>query len=613
MKEAFRSLRRLARQKGIELVRPSPEGRLVRVSDRNLARMLTALGEDVAGISSDGEPRCHVPADLIGRPAWGLSLQLYELRSDRNWGIGDFKDLWGICSLAGALGADFIGLNPLHAGFLYEPNRCSPYEPSNRKFLNPLYIAVDEVEGFVTSPDIEAELSRLRELSLVDYEAVAAIKLRVLRTIWKSVEQVQNPALEEFIRTGGPDLRLHALFETLSCAQSTGGTGAGWLSWPREFQSPQNTVVHEFARAHDDEIEFHQWLQWIAHIQLSKAKSCCRRAKMRVGLYLDLAVGEALDGSATWSDRTSYVRAAAIGNPPEPFAAEGQDWRLAALRPERITHGDPSPFARLMTASMQYAGAVRIDHAAAFARLFLVPTDATPADGAYVRYPIDDMLEELANMSVRHQSIVIGEDLGDVAAGLREDLATVGALSYRILSYEQSEEGFVRPQDYPKLALACVSTHDHQTFSGWWKGSDIDLRLKHGLVSRAMTLQHRKTRKSERKNLLAAFAAAGVIGSDEQSGAENLEQLVAAAHEYIASTPCMLVSVRLADLTDEEAPTNIPGTDKTYSNWRPKLSVDLAALEHLPMVRRIANVMNRYRGNPAAHGKVDSILSARGL
>jgi 4-alpha-glucanotransferase len=248
--------------------------------------------------------------------------------------------------------------------------------------------------------------------------------------------------------------------------------------------------LYASSREHMSEIKFHQWLQWIAHIQLSEAKSCCRRVKMRVGLYLDLAVGEALDGSATWSDRTSYVRGAAIGNPPEPFATEGQDWRLAALRPDRITSGDPSPFARLMSALMQYAGAVRIDHAAAFARLFLVPTDATPGDGAYVRYPIDDMLEELANMSVRYQSIVIGEDLGDLAAGLREDMAAVGVLSYRILSYEQSDQGFVRPEDYPELALACVSTHDHQTFSGWWKGADIDLRRKHGLVSKDMTLHH---------------------------------------------------------------------------------------------------------------------------
>lgn len=365
--------------------------------------------------------------------------------------------------------------------------------------------------------------------------------------------------------------------------------------------------MYASSREHMSEIKFHQWLQWIAHIQLSEAKSCCRRVKMRVGLYLDLAVGEALDGSATWSDRTSYVRGAAIGNPPEPFATEGQDWRLAALRPDRITSGDPSPFARLMSALMQYAGAVRIDHAAAFARLFLVPTDATPGDGAYVRYPIDDMLEELANMSVRYQSIVIGEDLGDLAAGLREDMAAVGVLSYRILSYEQSDQGFVRPEDYPELALACVSTHDHQTFSGWWKGADIDLRRKHGLVSKDMTLQHRKTRKSERKNLIAALTAAGMIRSDEQTGSENLEQLIIAAHEYIASTPCMLVSVRLADLTNEQAPTNIPGTDKTYPNWRPKLSVDLAALERLPMVRGIADVMSRYRGNVAAHGKVDNI------
>src|ERR1043165_1843436 len=186
MREAVTSIRRLARQKGIELVRPSPEGRAVRVSDDNLRTMLVALGETVDGIPSGEDSRCHAPADLVEQPAWGLSLQLYELRSGRNWGIGDFKDLWTVCGMAGRLGADFVGLNPLHAGFLYDAARCSPYEPSNRRFLNPLYIAVDEVGGFVNDPAIEAQLSELRARSLVDYEAVARLKLGVLRTIFEA-------------------------------------------------------------------------------------------------------------------------------------------------------------------------------------------------------------------------------------------------------------------------------------------------------------------------------------------------------------------------------------------------------------------------------------------
>ncbi|MBB3595953.1 4-alpha-glucanotransferase [Rhizobium sp. BK529] len=603
MREAVGSIRRLARQKGIELIRPSPDGRAVRVSDENLRRMLVALGENVDGFVSGQVSRCHAPADLVKQPAWGLSLQLYELPSSRNWGIGDFKDLWTVCAIAGRLGADFVGLNPLHAGFLYDAGRCSPYEPSNRRFLNPLYIAVDEVGGFVSDPAVDTQLSELRASSLVDYEAVARLKLGVLSSLWEEGRKAANPAFERFVREGGESLRLHALFETVSHYQSAAGLGAGWASWPSEYQSPHSETVNAFARDHRAEVDFHQWLQWLAHVQLCEAQECCRKAGMRVGLYLDVAVGEALDGSATWSEGPAYVRGAAIGNPPEPFAVQGQDWRLAALRPDKITVGEPSPFTRLMSASMQYAGAIRIDHAAAFARLYLVPTDATPADGAYVRYPTDDMLEQLASISLEFKCLVIGEDLGEVASGLREDLASAGVLSYRILSYEQTADGLVLPQHYPQLALACVSTHDHQTFTGWWKGADIDLRLEHALVSEETTLQHRETRTEERKRVLEAFAALGLARPDRKPGTHKPEQLAVAAHEFVAMTPSMLVSVRLADLTDEQKPTNIPGTDKSYPNWRPKLSSDLEALEKHPVVRRVAAIMNRYRArHPAVVG-----------
>jgi 4-alpha-glucanotransferase len=609
MTKAVGSIRRLARQKGIELVRPSPDGRAVRVSDENLRRMLVALGENVDGVTSGTDSRCHAPADFVKQPAWGLSLQLYELRSSRNWGIGDFKDLWTVCGVAGRLGADFVGLNPLHAGFLYDAARCSPYEPSNRRFLNPLYIAVDEVGGFINDPAIEAQLSELRESSLVDYEAVARLKLGALRSIWKTGRKAPNLAFEEFVREGGESLRLHALFETLSHAQSGSGLGAGWGSWPSEYQSSHSGAVDVFAQEHHADIEFHQWLQWLAHVQLCEAQECCRKADMRIGLYLDIAVGEALDGSATWSEEPSYVAGAAVGNPPEPFAKQGQDWRLAALRPDRITAGEPSPFTRLMRASMRYAGAIRIDHAAAFARLYLVPINATPADGAYVRYPVDDMLEQLANMSRQSKCLVIGEDLGEVASGLREDLASAYVLSYRILSYEQTDQGFVLPEHYPQFALACVSTHDHQTFAGWWKGADIALRLEHELVSEETTVQHQDNRIEERKRVLEAFSALGLAGSDASPRTSEPEQLAVAAHEFIAMTPSMLASVRLADLTDEQSPTNIPGTDKTYPNWRPKLSVDLEALEKHPHVRRIAAIMNRYRPRHAGRPKGKPPLS----
>lgn len=591
MSDDPKTLREFAKENGIELWRPSANGLTERVSDLNLQKMLVSLGFDVPASNATTEPRCFTSDALCTSPGWGISLQLYELRSKRNWGIGDFADLWSFCDLAAALGADFVGLNPLHAGFLYDPDRCSPYEPSNRTLLNPLYIAVDEVGGYASSPETAQTITHLRDGHLVDYKQVAEVKLGALRKIWEAQRDSENIAFAAFVLDGGEALHLHALFEAISKVMAGKGQGAGWTSWPDEFRSRASPDVSAFEKTHADDILFHKWLQWCAHVQLAEAKERARSAGMRVGLYLDLAVGEALDGSATWSNPDVYVSGAAIGNPPEPLAADGQDWRLAALLPAKIADGENSPLRGMLSAAMKYSGAVRIDHAAAFARLFLVPIDGVPADGAYVAYPTRSMLTVLAELSKAYQCLVIGEDLGNVADGLRDDLADADVLSYRILSFEQTEQAFNLPESYPQKALACVSTHDHQTFNGWWKGKDIDLRLKHGLVSSAATVEHRTNRARERLNLLAALRKAELISPDDDTTLKDDDCLVVAAYRYIARTPCLLVSVRLADMTDERVATNIPGTNSSHPNWRPKLTVSLEALPSVPLVRRISEAV----------------------
>ena len=595
-----KSLLELARLNGIDVRRPSAHGASTRVTDGSIRKMLGALGVELEDIGEPLPPsHCFLPADLVARPAWGISLQLYELRSERDWGIGDFADLWKFCDVAGSLGADFVGLSPLHAPFSADPERCSPYEPSNRRYLNPIYIAVDEVGGFQSSPELESQLAALRETGLVDYKAVMETKLNALRSIWQTQAGQSSIAFSSFVAAGGKELHLHALFETISHVMVGLGQGAGWKTWPAEYLSPESPHVKVLEDVRPEEIEFHKWLQWLAHVQLGEAKLRTRQAGMRVGLYLDLAVGEALDGSATWSDPKLYVSGAAVGNPPEPFAADGQDWRLAALLPVVIADGEKSPFRKLLVSSMQYAGAIRIDHAAAIARLFLVPTDGVPADGAYVSYPTETMLQELAKVSEEYSCIVIGEDLGNVADGLRDDLARARVLSYRILSYERSSNAFLPPEDYPQLALACVSTHDHQTFAGWWHGADIDMRLEHGLVSKDVTDEHRSERERERAYLIKAFndtKVADVHLSEEES---SIELLALAAYKFVARTPSLLVAVRLADLTDEKQPTNIPGTSDSYPNWKPKLSASVDAIGELPLVIELCAAMRFLRPRPA--------------
>jgi 4-alpha-glucanotransferase len=604
---------RLASDYGLEPERPSPDGRAVLVSNETKRRLLRALNVDIDREGKDSpstldEParrssldrnsQCFLPAFLSSERIWGLSLQLYELRSQRNWGIGDFEDLKAIIDLVSSLGGDFVGLNPLHAPFLADAGRCSPYEPSSRLFLNPLYIAVDKLPGFdVDDAQQKRVTAALRDTDLVDYGGVASAKLSALRSLWERWKKdgdggpYTHQDFAAFSEAQGKALQRHALFETLSEEMVRRGFTAGWYSWPQEYRDPP---VASFAVKHDDEVRFHVWLQWLTHRQLSETAEHARTAGLRIGLYLDLAVGEALDGSATWSDRDVYLTGATVGSPPDPFAPNGQDWSLAGYQPGRIASGDDSPFRRMVSQAMRYAGAIRIDHAAALRRLYLVPLGSTPADGAYVSYPQDKLLQILAEASKKYRCIVIGEDLGLLPDGLQDELAAACILSYRILSYERDDKSFKPASTYPRLAIACISTHDHQTLAGWWRGTDIAMRADHGIVSEQLTERHEAERQDERRFLLDALEAQE---HHQDIDTDGLAELTIKAHRFIATTPSLLAAVRLADLSDEKRPTNVPGTSESYPNWRPKLSVSIEDLRTLPFVKAVSLAMREGRAS----------------
>ncbi|MDB6454571.1 4-alpha-glucanotransferase [Falsirhodobacter sp. 20TX0035] len=513
--------------------------------------------------------RCHLPED--GGRVWGVALQLYQIRSDRNWGIGDFADLEALAALLGGAGADFIGLNPLHALFLTDPSRRSPFSPSNRRFLNPIYIAVDRVAGYHDGM-ADADLAALRDTDLVDYPAVTALKMRVLRRIWDA--QGRPDAADR----DNTDLNRHALFEALSAHMVAQGHSAGWQAWPAEYHDVAGPTVAAFAREHAADIAFHRWLQQETDRQLAAARAACDAAGMGIGLYLDFAVGEAADGSGSWGD-PDVMSSVRIGAPPDYFNEYGQDWGLAPLSALRMAESRAAPYRGLMEQATRQAGALRIDHAMGLWQLFLIPYGMGPAEGTYVRYPIADMLTGLAEASNKNRTLVIGEDLGNVPPGFRDVMEETGILSYRIFFFERTEDGYIPPPEYPALALACLSTHDLPTFQGWWMGDDIALRASHDLISAEAAEEQATSRTTERQELLADLMAAGLLEDNTVTDGPASPELVVAVHRHLARTPSLLFAARLEDLVGETKPVNVPSTLDEYPNWRLKLGVTLEEME----------------------------------
>lgn len=597
------SLHRLARHHGLTLGYDDPfTGAPRPVPDATLRLILEGLGIDPDAppsgpgatrrmeVPKDG--RVWLPDDLFETPGWGLFCQLYELRSERNWGIGDFADLAEVARIAGARGADFLGVNPVHALFLAAPNRRSPFFPSNRRFLNPLYIAPDRL-GATELPDIDD----LRGTDLVDYPAVARAKLAALKEVFR--HDASDSELDAFTAQGGEALRLHAAFEAISARMVAEGHGAGWTDWPEALQDPAGEAAAALMAETQDDIRFHLWLQLIARTQLAEAARAATDAGMRIGLYLDLAVGEAPDGSATWSGAAAALPDLTVGAPPDMFASKGQNWSLAAPSPTAMKAADYAPFREMIAAQMRDAGALRIDHVMALWQLFLIPEGQTPAEGTHLRFPMGDLLRELALLSHDHRAIVIGEDLGFVPKGLRAAMARANILSYRILVFEQTERGFKGATRYPEKALACISTHDLPVLSSWWKGEDVERRREFGLVDEPNSDRDARHRATERASMLRAFRRAKALTGRVDANAEEMPDAVLdAAHAFLARTPCCLVGVRLADLVGPVAPTNLPGTTDEYPNWSPKSPTPIDQIEDHETFTRITDLMRRERPRP---------------
>jgi 4-alpha-glucanotransferase len=557
--------------------------------------------------------RCHEPQPLTaGARLWGLAVQLYTLRSTSNWGIGDFADLREVVRRAAANGAAFVGLNPLHALFPANPGHFSPYSPSSRHFLNVLYIAVPEVEGFAAAaavraragaPEFAAELARLRATDLVDYAGVARAKLPVLRALYEHFRREhlergsgRARAFRNFQAERGEPLRRHALHDAIDAwlRPQEPERFWGWPAWPAELRDPAGDPVRAFEERHRVEVDFHAWLQWVADEQLGAVQGLARELGMPIGLYGDYAVGVNPAGSETWSDQQVYRMGAGVGAPPDPLALKGQDWGIPPQDPHALAAARYRPFRDLIAANMRHFGALRLDHVMALFRQWWVPVGLGATEGGYVHYPLDDLMAVLALESVRHRCLVVGEDLGTVPDEMRHAMAEFAVYSYKVLLFEKHGDGrFRRPEEYVRRAIATVTTHDLPTLRGYWAGRDLELRDRLHLFPGDEIRRHvYDERVRDRAQLLAALHDAGLDPAPGDPAEHGFSPSVAHAIQlYLARSAAGLVVLQIEDLLGMADPVNVPGTSDEHANWQRKVSADVdEALGREAALRLFADV-----------------------
>jgi 4-alpha-glucanotransferase len=528
-----------------------------------------------------------------GGRAAGIAVSLYGVRSGRNWGCGDFRDLHDVIDwVAEDLHASFVALNPLHAIFNRRPFNTSPYLPNCIFYQNFIYLDVEGMEDFQQCrrarelrqmAAIEAEIAELRASPFVEYERVSALKLRFLKFAFAQFLRERRTgsaragefevfctregdlledfatysALDEYLHRRNPDLWL-------------------WTDWPQPYQDPRSPETLAFRKKHWRSVMFYQYLQWQIDIQLAGAQKHARDRRLAIGLYHDLALATDRFGGDLWAHRPFYVAGCGVGSPPDDFSPEGQDWAFPPPNSARHREDGYRLFAESIRRNCRHGGALRIDHVMRLFRLFWIP-DGTPArDGAYVRELNLDYVRILALESVRNQVVVVGEDLGTVEPLVRETLARFGILSYRLFYFEKSERGeFRRNDEYPKQALVSSTTHDLPTLAGFWTGADIEARRAAQLIDEDTARAQRAVRQEEKQKMADVLFELGLMPQHLPRDVHAYPELTGELHNaivgFLALTPSQLLAINQEDLTKELNQQNLPGSTWQYPNWGRKM------------------------------------------
>lgn len=510
--------------------------------------------------------RLQLVRGLDERRAWGFMAQLYSVRSEQSWGIGDLADLRDVAWLAGRrTGADFLLINPLHAAEPVTPLTPSPYLPSTRRFVNPIYLRVEQIPETAYLP--------VAERSLVEWQAEAARPLSTdpgpidRDAVWEA----KKVALEVVFAAPRSRAR-QARFDAFRAEQGEGLEDfATWCAltehfggqeWPLEVQDRHSDAVRQLRTELADRITLHCWLQWVADEQLAAAQADALQAGMRLGIMHDLAVGVHPGGADAWAMVDVLAQGVSVGAPPDMYNQQGQNWSQPPWRPDALARAGYRPYREMLRTVLRHAGAIRIDHIIGLFRLWWIPQGCGARDGAYVRYDHEALIGILCLEAYRADAVVIGEDLGTLEPWVRDYLSDRGILSTSVLWFEREGGAFRPPEQYRRLTLATVTTHDLPPTAGYLAGEHVELRERLGLLTEPVEAV-RADAWAERREMLELLGRRGLVGADPSE-----RQVIEAMHRLVLASPAVLVGVSLADAVGERRAQNQPGTDTEYPNWK---------------------------------------------
>lgn len=516
--------------------------------------------------------RLQLPPALRDHRVWGLMAQVYQVRSRRSWGIGDLADLGDLAAWGGhELGADFVLVNPLHAAEPITPMEPSPYLPTTRRFVNPIYLRVEDVPevAYLTPTQrarVEALATRARALTAldqIDRDAVWQAKGPALRLIFEQGLAGRRAIdFERYCEREGEGLLTFATWSALAEAY-----GLPWTTWPEELQDPASPEVAAFAREHRDAVDFHRWLQWLLDGQLAAVQRDVTAAGMSLGVVHDLAVGVHPHGADAWGLAGALAQGITVGAPPDQFNQLGQNWDQPPWHPDRLAELGYAPYRDMLRTVLKDSGGIRVDHIIGLFRLWWVPEGHSADEGTYVRYDHEALVGILALEAHRAGAVVIGEDLGVVEPWVRDYMEERGILGTSILWFEKTEDGRVRPpEDYRELCLSTVTTHDLPPTAGFLGLEHVAVRDRLGLLTRPVE-EERAAEEASIGAVRDALVERGLIGP-----VATVPETVRSLHRFLARTPSRMLGVAVPDLVGDRRSVNQPGTQDEYPNWRVPIS-----------------------------------------